>query len=43
MKDRFVPDDSFPYDSEYSGLGPLVPALATLVIVGMLLFALWRF
>jgi hypothetical protein len=43
MNDSHFRDDSFSFDPDFTDLGPLVPALATLVAVVLLLVAVWKF
>jgi hypothetical protein len=46
MNDRFSPDmmDTYDFDEgHFAGLGPLIPALGTLVGVVLALLMLWKF
>jgi hypothetical protein len=43
MKERFFTESPFAYETEFQGMGPVIPALATLVVVALMLMALLKF
>jgi hypothetical protein len=43
MKERFFTESPFVYESEFEGIGAVIPAIATLVVVALVLLAFVRF